>query len=284
MIGLMGLTAALPSCSTLWAQDSSVITTTIDSLQMTNANAEGLTDTTLKPKSIQPSDFADLEMKPIKQGLPQTLLFYWFAFIVAIFTFLKYYFAKYVEKLIASFWSFNITQQMYEDYKQGVSITAILLMVNVIAGFSVAIYLLLNYFEVKPNGLSNAQLLLLITSAVGAYIGLRRLLLSVAAVVLPESATIKFYQFNLTLIYAGFVAMLTPALIVFAFANGLLKKLALVAMLIILIVNILRLIFRGTYIAKDLIKLHKFHFFIYLCSFEIAPLLLVFKFTNSTIF
>ena len=70
---------------------------------------------------------------------------------------------------------------------------------------------------------------------------------------------------------------LLPVLVVMAFAGPLLFQVVMtLAFFVLVILFIYRFIISYNPIRNE-IKLNRFHFFIYLCAFEIAPLLLIYK-------
>lgn len=76
--------------------------------------------------------------------------------------------------------------------------------------------------------------------------------------------------------------IIMPITLLTAFAQKNIATLSMQALIITFIFLILYQIYRGILISKDIIRVHKFHFFLYLCAFEISPYLILFKIIQTT--
>mgnify|MGYP000037938482 FL=1 len=205
-----------------------------------------------------------------------TMLFYILALVIVFIIVTRQIFTTYIDKMYKSFFNVNLAKQFFNDFSHNNPLLNILLHLNIILIFSTFAYLSMRFFN-KLNTIDNQSLMLIVFGATAVYIAIRRLLLGASAIVLPVSENIRFYIFNLKILNNVLVVALLPFLILLAFANDMLAYLAYYAILLIIFVFTLYLIRRASIIGKDFITFHKFHFFLYLCTFEIVPLLILYK-------
>jgi len=81
----------------------------------------------------------------------------------------------------------------------------------------------------------------------------------------------------LGLVPAVMWVVLMPLLLLMAFGAPLIEKTALYMAIATTGVSLVFIVFRGLTIVKEFVWRYKFHFFLYLCTLEIAPLLVMYK-------
>ncbi len=217
------------------------------------------------------------DLQPIKQkARSKDLIFYLLLLAVILLVTLNQVFSNYMERVYRSVWNLNLSKQFFEDYNHGQLMVNVLVMTNIVLVFSTLGYLLLRYFGLL-NHFNNIQLLLFVMAVIGVYVFLRNVVLAGIANILPIGDTIHFYIFNLKIVNSVLVTFMLPVLIVMAFAQPWLAQIGLYFMLFLLLLSAAYIVQRGFSIGKEFITFHKFHFFLYLCTFEIAPLLVIYK-------
>src|SRR5690606_10647559 len=103
------------------------------------------------------------------------------------------------------------------------------------------------------------------------------LLLKTIEIIFPVQKEIKLYSFSLVIFSSILGLALVPFNIVVAFASENFVEMALYGGLVLILAITLFCILRGLFLASKYLALHKFHFFMYLCTVEIAPVVIVIK-------
>lgn len=225
------------------------------------------------PEEIEVQNY----IQPFRPQSPvKTLLFYVFLVIAIFYAFLSYNYAKYLNKLYEAVLNIYIARQFYEDFNHNVFIVNLLFGIITITTFGLFAYLGVDYFG-KLQHTNNYLLMAALAVAVGGYLSLRRLMLRFIAFILPLSEVIYFYLFNLRIINIALSVALLPLLLLMAFGAPLIEKTALYMAIATTGVSLVFIVFRGLTIVKEFVWRYKFHFFLYLCTLEIAPLLVMYK-------
>ncbi|MGB1205400.1 MAG: DUF4271 domain-containing protein [Chitinophagales bacterium] len=231
--------------------------------------------------NIAPLDI-HYDIQAVNKHKNPTMLFYILASVFLFLIVTRQIFTTYIDKMYKSFFNANLAKQFFNDFSHNNPLLNVLLHLNIVLVLSTFVYLSMRFFN-KLHTVDNQQLMLIIFFATAVYIAIRRLLLGFSAFILPVKESIQFYIFNLKLLNNMLVVVLLPFLILLAFANDTLAYFAYYTILLILFAFILYLLRRGSIIGKDYIIFHKFHFFLYLCTFEIVPLLILYKITHICI-
>lgn len=225
------------------------------------------------PQEIEVQNF----IQPLRLQSPvKTLLFYIFLFIAILYAFLSYNYAKYLQKLYEAVLNIYIARQFYEDFNHNVFIMNLLFGIITVGTFGLFAYLGVDYFG-KFQHADNYLLMSALAVAIGGYLSLRRLMLRFIAFILPLSEVIYFYLFNLRIINIALSVALLPLLLLMAFGVPLIEKTALYMAIATTGISLIFIVFRGLTIVKEFVWRYKFHFFLYLCTLEIAPLLVMYK-------
>ncbi|MEM7101612.1 MAG: DUF4271 domain-containing protein [Bacteroidota bacterium] len=197
-------------------------------------------------------------------------------FLGIILAILNTMFGEHVKRTIRAFSSYNMLNLSFRHLGDKISNYVLLLFVFYVLCASLFLFLIVNHFEFAGLGFNLTTFglalgfLLLVTF-------LRHLLLITAGAIFPFEKEIRFYRHTINVFdyVIGFV--LFPLIVVIAFAPKDISSIAiLVGLGIISIIYLFRCL-RGLTIAKKYLAFHKFHFFLYLCTVEIAPLLIVVK-------
>ncbi len=221
-------------------------------------------------------------LQPLRQKQNNAAIFYGLLITVLILTYIKHTFGAYLKGVYNAFRNENLANQFFEEYNHQILPAKVLFNINIVLVFSMFVYLLLRYFG-KLSYLGDAQLMLLVVVGVSLVVGLRYLTLYAISKVLPVQETIQFYLFNLKIVNIILSILLLPVLFLMAFSYPFLKGI-LVYLGIGLTVGVLIYgYYRGVSVSKKVVAFHKFHFFVYLCTLEIAPLLIIYKLVGEFI-
>jgi hypothetical protein len=203
-------------------------------------------------------------------------IFYFLAGLLIYFGFIRLIFGKYIDNLTSLFFRVTMRQQQIRDQLLQSPLPSLFLnlLYFITGGFFLA--LVVRYYNVVP--ISNQWLLFGYCAALLMIIYLGKFItLKLTGWIFNVSDATDTYIFIVFLVNKMIGIFLLPVLVVMAFAGpGLFQVVMTLAFIILVIFFIYRFIISYRPIRSE-IKLNRFHFFIYLCAFEIAPLLLIYK-------
>ncbi len=206
-----------------------------------------------------------------KEGLFYVLI----GFLLA-FAFLRQAFPKYFNDLFRLLFRTTLKQKQIREQLMQTPLPSLLL--NAFFAFSAGLYidLLLHYFGRTP--IDNFWLLFLYCSLGLSVIYLVKFLgLKVTGWLFNIRAAADAYIFVVYLINKVIGIFLLPFLILLSFLQGDAFTVAMVLSFCGLgVLFIYRFLLTYTSV-RNQVKFNPFHFFLYLCAFEIAPLLLIYK-------
>lgn len=174
-----------------------------------------------------------------------------------------------------SFLNENFLRQSHRYNQGNFSVVYLLLYILAIINFAVLLYLIANYFGANlPN---DFFFLLKLIGIVLALFGGKHLVLSLVGAIFPVNKEISLYSFTI-MIFGILLGMLVFILnIIIAYGPESIVKLSVYSALGAIIAIYLFRTIRGLSIGSKYLVLHKFHFFIYLCTVEILPVVILIK-------
>jgi len=168
----------------------------------------------------------------------------------------------------------NLAQQLFREQESRAPVSSFLLLL--VFTITIAVFgqvaLAANYS--RDTGIE--QLLLLFFGAM-VVLGLKQVLYRLVAGLFPFGETVRFFSFNFFLILKMAGIALLPLLFIAAFAALPVAKLAYYGAIGLLGLAVLLLAYRGFKMGKGYLYLRKYHFLMYLCALEIAPVFLIVK-------
>jgi hypothetical protein len=203
-------------------------------------------------------------------------MFYFLLCLLFYFGLFRLIFIKYLDNLNTLF--FRVTMRQNQIREQLLQSPLPSLFLNILFVVSTGLFLSIvaDYYNIVP-GMNRWLLLLyccLLVTAV--YMG-KFILLKMVGWMFNIRVATDTYIFIVFLVNKMMGIYLLPALLLMAFSKPpFLTVLITLTYVFILILFIYRFIIAYRPIRNE-IKLTRFHFFIYLCAFEIAPLLLIYK-------
>ena len=217
---------------------------------------------------------------PVKQDIKQfagkELLFYLLVFLLIIFGFLRNAFPKYFSDLFQLFFRTTLKQRQIREQLMQTLLPSLLMNGFFVISAGLYITFLLRYFNLNPVdnfwllffycclGLSAAYLV--------KFIGLK---ISGWLFNMPGAA--DAYIFIVFIVNKMIGILLLPFLVLLAFTTGDIYSTSL-TLSWCLVAGLLGYRFILTFAAvRNQVKVNPFHFLLYLCAFEIVPLLLVYK-------
>ncbi len=181
-----------------------------------------------------------------------------------------------LQRTFSAFSNPNMMNAQYRSGK-GNNITLYLLAYTLyIASAGTFLYLLAQHFEyhIWENGI--LAVLICITFVAVTMFG-KHVLLNILAWIMPFDKELNLYNYMISVFNHIIGIVLLPFIILAAFAPQPFSKWALIGGVGSVLIIYLYRAFRALIIGGKFISFHKFHFFLYLCAVEIAPLLILIK-------
>jgi hypothetical protein len=203
-------------------------------------------------------------------------LFYFLAALLFYFGFIRIAFMKYLDNLNTLFFRVTMRQQQIRDQVLQSPLPSLFL--NILFFISGGLFLsfLVDYYNMLPG--MNRWLVLLYCCALltAIYLG-KFILLKMVGWMFNIRVAVDTYIFIVFLVNKMLGIYLLPVLLLMAFSKGtFLTVLITLTYAFLVILFIYRFIIAYRPIRNE-IRLSRFLFFLYLCAFEIAPLLLIYK-------
>lgn len=200
--------------------------------------------------------------------------------LLTIVTILVTLYKDVLSKVYRSFLNDNFLRMVHRDQGTIVSIPYLLLYVFSLICIGIFVFVLLKFYEINffENNFFN---MLVCIGGVMAIFGLKHLVLRIIGFVFPIEKEITQYSFTIIIfgIVLGFSLIIASILIAYAPAH--LSQTLIYGSFILVGAIYLYRILRSLLIVGRYISLHTFHFFVYLCTIEIAPLLILLKLSGG---
>jgi hypothetical protein len=203
-------------------------------------------------------------------------IFYYILGLVLYVALVRLIFYKYVTTLFTLFFRATLRQQQLREQLLQSPLPALLLNVFFMIVFATYCTFLAQYY--KFPFAENFWKMLLYASVLvaGIYAG-KYILLTIAGWIFGIRNVAETYIFIVFLINKMIGIFLLPFVVLMAFPNGMLLPVVVTVSYIMLAGMLLYRFMISYRPVRSEIKLNRLHFFLYLCAFEIAPLLLIYK-------
>jgi hypothetical protein len=209
------------------------------------------------------------------QKLPQWLIFVLLG-ILSFMTILLSLYRKTVTSIFQAFFSLAMASNLYREQRSFIKIESFSSYILFSMSMGTLCFLLPQYLT-DNSPFNTFSGLFLCVAGVGSIYVFRYFLLQLAAIILPYPNEIGFYNFIVSITNKVIGYLLVPALFMLAYLPESAQQYWLYALLIILGIIYTYRNFRGLAIGGNTIIFHKFHFFVYLCTIEIAPTIILLK-------
>jgi hypothetical protein len=212
----------------------------------------------------------------LKKDSNDESMFYFLCALLFYFGFIRVAFQKYLDNLNTLFFRVSMRQQQIREQVLQSPLPSLFLNILFIISAGLFLSFVADYYNIVP-GMNRWLLLLyccLLLTAI--YLG-KFIVLKMIGWMFNIRVAADTYIFIVFLVNKMLGIYLLPVLLLMAFAQGtFLTVLMTLTYVFIIILFIYRFIIAYRPIRNE-IKLTRFHFFLYLCAFEIAPLLLIYK-------
>ena len=212
----------------------------------------------------------------IKQFRGKEILFYVLIILLLIYAFVRQSFPKYFNDLFRLFFRTTIKQRQISEQLMQTPLPSLVLNAFFVITGGIYINFLLQHYRVTP--VSNLWLLFLYCAVfLSAIYFVKFIALKLSGWLFDMQEAANSYIFVVFVVNKIIGIFLLPFLVMLAFMKGSAYSAALVLSWVgIGALLLYRLVL--TYAAvRNQVKVNPFHFFLYLCAFEIAPLLLIYK-------
>ena len=180
-----------------------------------------------------------------------------------------------VNKIMSAFGNGQYLVQMYREQGQRWNFHFWVIYALFVVSVGVFCYQLAKHFNAPMGGPLTG--LLLCMGGVTFITVLRHILLKVIAAIFPFFKELNIYDFTITIFDQALGMILVPFVVFIAFAPSTVQNLAMYLAIGVIGILYTYRSFRGLTIAAKYIIEHRFHFLLYLCTVEIAPLLILIK-------
>jgi len=203
-------------------------------------------------------------------------LFYFLVGLVFYFACIRLFFGKYLDNLITLFFRVTMRQQQIREQLLQTPLPSLLLNILFVISMGLYLALLARYYNYDYFGNLWITFLYAIALVSGIYSG-KYLVLKLSGWIFNIRSATDTYIFIVFLVNKMIGIFLLPFIILMSFPNEyFLDVLILLSYIMLLLLLGYRFVNSFRPIRSE-IKVNRFHFFLYLCAFEIAPLLLIYK-------
>ncbi|MFC0775934.1 DUF4271 domain-containing protein [Terrimonas alba] len=239
-------------------------------------------DVPLQEQILQRHPFFNFNTRPvvtppdIKRFNGKELLFYVLVALVIIFALLKLAFSKYFNDLFRVFFRTTMKQRQIKEQLMQTPFPSLVFNGFFVASAGLYANFLLHYFGFKP--VDNFWLLYLYCCIGLSIIYLVKFIgLIVCGWLFNMKKAAESYIFIVFIINKVIGIALLPFNFLLAFTDGAMHSIALMLSWCCIAGLFLYRFILGFAAIRNEVKFNLFHFFLYLCAFEIAPLLLIYK-------
>ncbi|MCH2043760.1 MAG: DUF4271 domain-containing protein [Saprospiraceae bacterium] len=219
--------------------------------------------------------YKDKNTKTKHQHLPSWLILVFLGLLALITVAISVY-RHDLKKTFHAFVNTNSAGQLFreqKDFRHPITFVSLLIFSMVIGLF---IFLLVGQLSGIRNFYSATNLLICIGGVVGLST-LKNLQLKILGNIFPFQQEVNLYSFILSNTNRIIGYTFLPLVFLIAYAPDSIQPFFLYLSFGILGLTYIYRGFRGLVLASDIILFHKFHFFLYLCTVELAPLLILLK-------
>ena len=202
--------------------------------------------------------------------------FYLLISVVLYFALIKIFFAKYLDNLISLFLRASMRQQQLREQLLQTPLPSLLLNLLFVITGGLYICFLARYYQLA-TGVSFWLLSIDCCVLLGVVYSVKFLVLKMTGWVFNVAKAADTYIFIVFMINKMLGILLIPFLIVLFFSEPTIREIALVISFCLTGFLFLYRFIASYPSIRNEIKISIFYFFLYLCAFEIAPLLLIYK-------
>ncbi|HHH52546.1 MAG TPA: DUF4271 domain-containing protein, partial [Bacteroidetes bacterium] len=200
-------------------------------------------------------------------------LFWIFLFILVYIAILLTMNRNLVFKIFKAVWFYNLTNNLLRNFLNRDYLFYLLLSINFILNLATFVYLVFSKFEIY----SGFHFWLLLVVAVLVVYFFKHLFIYLFQEVFSSLKSLTLYNFTVLLFNISLGFMLLPLNMIIAYGFDSLSFFLLYFTMGLMGLYLILRLFRGFLITYSYFNISIVHFFLYLCAFEILPLLFFYK-------
>ncbi len=216
-----------------------------------------------------------VQVLPLKKD-ETTLVFYILLSIALLLGAIRLNYNYYLEYIRKSIFNLNLLQQFQREQEGAFNPPLILLFLLSSLVITAAIYLMLDSFQLLPDNNIWVNFGFLFLAVFGFHL-IRMLIHFLIGLLFQMQQTVVFYLFSFFIAESAISIVLIPVLLLSAFGGESLARIFSLIAAALISASFIYGWIRGIIIAYGSLKFRNLHFFVYLCTLEIAPVLFLYK-------
>ena len=197
--------------------------------------------------------------------------------VIGLFlAFLNTSYQRDIQKIYRAFTNNNLMMQLYREKGSLLDMPYIPLYMLFCFTGGAFIFLILDYYKISLLNSPILSILACMSGLAGFYL-IKHLILKMISGIFPFKKEIHEYHFTLGVFNQIIGLALIPFVTIVAFAPQNIKLFAIYAAYLVIAIILTQRLFRSILISQKFIAFHNFHFIVYLCTVEIAPIFIILK-------
>ena len=209
-------------------------------------------------------------------GAYRRFLFISLIVTLLLFTLLMTFFRPFYQKIYSAFTSANLFNQVFRERESVGLLPFLFLYALFFLNAGLFIYLLLHHYKI-PVATTHLLGWLYCTAGVTGAFFLKHLTLNIMGIIFPIQKEVRSYNFLIIVFSVIIAVLLIPVNVFLAYGPANMASYLLYFTLGTLVIAYLFRYLRGLILANRFVEFHKFHFLLYICTVEIAPVLFLVK-------
>ena len=212
----------------------------------------------------------------LKKAKPGDGFFYLIAGLVLLLAFLKYFYSRYFTNLFRVFFNTSLRQSQITDQLLQAKFPSFLFNTFFVISGGIYAYILLSNYRIFDTD-NNRVVVFSSIALMGMVYFIKFCTLKFTGWITGLGEEINIYVFVIFLINKIIGIFLVPFIIILAFSEKEIVRIAAIISLMSIGIFLLLRFFRSYALVQNQLKISKFHFFLYITGLEILPLLLIYK-------
>ena len=209
------------------------------------------------------------QIQPLRAREETDWHFYSLLCTVLLFAYVQAMYSKELKDVYQSFKNVQLSRQLFREQYASIPFSSLILLLMCVLVFGDYVFMIT---QGRKSGPGDFSLYLMVTAVTGALLLSKVISLKIAGFIFPFRQETEFYKFNFLLIsQVGAIAFI-PLIILLNYAPLYLFEITLQVSVLLFVGLYFFMLTRGFVIGREYLHLQKIHFFIYLCTFELAPI------------
>lgn len=204
------------------------------------------------------------------------IIFYTLLTLIGLVSFLRFFYMQYFNNLFRVFFNTSLRQSQLTDQLLQAKLQSLFFNLIFFTSGGIFIFFLLQYINWIPDG-NSLRLFSVCSICLATIYFLKFITLKFTGWITGYKEITNIYIFIIFLINKILGILLIPLIIIIAFSDSFLLKIAMLVAIILIGLMFLLRIFRSYGLLQHQLKISKIHFFMYIIGIEILPVLLIYK-------